>query len=191
MNTLPTLDRVALNYADVPAKGFWRGEKSNHRGTGLRSDSLGVLAFGSKHFVKDGIEAARHAPAGIMTLQFRQIRDVTDVIALARLLRVDPVDFTASQRFNPRNCFEHRDAVAAPSAEVVDLAGPRIARKLLERADHIEAVNIVAHLLALIAEDRVGMPRQGYLQQVGEEAMQLDAGVRRPGQAPAAENAHA
>src|SRR6266699_169493 len=120
MNTLPTLDGIALHYADMPTKWFWRGEKSNHRRTGLRSDSLGVRAFGGNHFVEDGIEAARHAPAGIMTLQFRQIRDVTEVIALARLFRIGPVDFPASQRFNPRNCFEDRDAVAASSAKVVD-----------------------------------------------------------------------
>src|SRR6267143_2879895 len=108
MKPLPTFDGIALNDADVPAKWFWRGEESNHCRTGLRSYSLAVLAFSSNHFVEDRIEAARDAPARIVALQFRQIRDVADVIALARLFRVSPIDFSTSQRFHPLNCFQHR-----------------------------------------------------------------------------------
>src|SRR6267143_522682 len=191
MKPLPTFDGIALNDADVPAKWFWRREKSNHSRTGLRSHSLAVLAFSDNHFVQDGIEAARHAPAGIMALQFRQIRDVADVIALARLFRVGPVDFTASQRFHSGNRFQDRDAVGAASAKVIDLAGPRIARKFFERTDYIKTMDIVADLFAFVAVHRVRAAGQRHLQQIGKEAMQLDARVRGPGQATTAEYAHA
>jgi len=85
MNPFPTLDRIALYDADVPAERFRCGKKGNHRFYRLRCDSL-VLAFGDNHFIQDGIQAARHAPVRIMALQFRQIRDVTDVVPFARLL---------------------------------------------------------------------------------------------------------
>src|SRR6267378_422771 len=100
MNALPTFDRIALNHADVPANWFWRGEKSNHCRTGLRSYSLGVLAFSSNHFVEDRIEAARDAPARIVALKFRQIRDVADVIALSWLVRIGPIDLPPGQHFH-------------------------------------------------------------------------------------------
>src|SRR6267142_5703914 len=191
MNPLPTFDGSTLNDADVPAKWFWRREKSNHCRTGLRSYSLAVLAFSNNHFVQDGIEAARHAPARIMALQFRQIRDVADVIAFARLFGVGPVNFTASQRFHPGNRFQDGDAVGAASAEVIDLAGPRIARKLLECAHHVKTMDIVADLFAFVAVHRVRAAGQRHLQQIGEEAMQLDARMRGPGQASTAKYAHA
>src|SRR6267142_1733671 len=191
MNPLPTFDSIALNDADVPAKWFWRCEESNHCRTGLRFYSLAVLAFSNNHFVQDGIEAARHAPAGIMALQFRQIRDVADVIALARLFRVGPINFPASQRFHPGNRFQDGDAVGAASAEVIDFAGPRIARKLFERAHHVKTMDIVADLFAFVAVHRVGAAGQRHLQHIGKETMQLDARMRGPGQASTAKNAHA
>ena len=49
------------------------------------------------------------------------------------------------------------------------------------------AVDVVAHLLAAVAEDRVRLAGDGAAHQVGEEAVQLRAGVLRAGQAAAAE----
>ena len=48
-------------------------------------------------------------------------------------------------------------------------------------------MDVVAHLLAPVAEDRVGLAGHRALHQVGEEAVQLRAGVLGAGQAAAAE----
>jgi hypothetical protein len=50
-------------------------------------------------------------------------------------------------------------------------------------------VDVVAHLLALVAEDPVLAALEVALDQVAEEAVELDAGVVGPGQAAAAQAA--
>ena len=50
-------------------------------------------------------------------------------------------------------------------------------------------MDVVAHLLALVAEDLVFAPFDVALHQVAEEAVQLDAGVIRAGEAAAAQAA--
>ena len=53
---------------------------------------------------------------------------------------------------------------------------------------HIVAMNIVADLLALVTENGIGAAGNRHLHQVGKESVKFDAGVRRPGEATAAEN---
>ena len=84
--------------------------------------------------------------------------------------------------------FEHGDAVLAAAAEVVDLAAAGIGGELLDRAHNVMTMNIVADLLALVAENGISAAGNGHLHEVGKEAMKFDAGVRRPGKATAAEN---
>src|ERR1700737_5288018 len=117
---------------------------------------MAVLTLDCHHFLKDGVKAARYAPGRVVALEFRQIRDVTDMIALSRLFGVGPVDFPASEGFDSRNCLQHRNTVAPASAEVVDFARLRIPRKLLKRAHHIKAMNVVADLFAFIAIYGIG-----------------------------------
>ena len=59
----------------------------------------------------------------------------------------------------------------------------------MDRPQHVARVDVVADLLALVAEDPVGRARQRHLHQIGEEAVQLDAAVLRAGQAAAPEDA--
>ena len=54
---------------------------------------------------------------------------------------------------------------------------------------HVHRVDVVADLLALVAEDLVFAAFEVALHQVAEEAVQLDAGVVRAGQAAAAQAA--
>ena len=83
----------------------------------------------------------------------REIRDVADVIALAVFVHVMPIEFAAGELLDARDGFEHGDAVLAAAAHVVDLAGAGIDGEFLDGADNIVAVNVVAHLLAFVAED--------------------------------------
>ncbi len=75
----------------------------------------------------------------------------------------------------------------APAADVVDGRGLRLLVEEQEGVDEVGAVQVVAHLLALVAEDRVGVAGHGALHQVGEEAVQLGAGVVGAGEAAGAE----
>ena len=52
---------------------------------------------------------------------------------------------------------------------------------------HVEGVDVVAHLLALVAEDPVLAPLEVAFDEVAQEPVELDAGVVRPGQAAAAQ----
>ena len=56
------------------------------------------------------------------------------------------------------------------AAKVVHFAGARRVEKLPERLDEIVAVDVVAHLFPLVAENAVGFARHGAFHQVGEEA---------------------
>src|SRR5680860_280832 len=78
---------------------------------------------------------------------------------------------------------------AAPraAADVVDGGGAGGGVESGEGGDQVGAVDVVAHLLAGVAEDGVGGAGRGALHQVGEEAVQLGAGVLGAGQAAAAE----
>jgi hypothetical protein len=62
---LPVLDLITDS---IPATFSAGGNRSCHQ---LYLHLQAVLALGGYHLVKDGVEAACHAPAGIMTLEFR------------------------------------------------------------------------------------------------------------------------
>src|SRR5271154_3110532 len=83
------------------------------------------------------------------------------------------------------DCLEHRDIRLAPPAQVIDGRATRIGMKRRERSHYVVSVDVVAHLLAAIAKDRVGSASDSALHEVGEKAVQLRASVLRAGQAAA------
>src|SRR5439155_16215771 len=80
--------------------------------------------------------------------------------------------------------------VYTPAAQVVHLAGPRICSKLFDGPHHVMTVNIVTHLLALIAKTGIPAATKRYLNQIRQKTVLLHAGVRRPCQATASKNYH-
>src|ERR1700730_18998162 len=82
-----------------------------HSATGVRI--IGVLRY--DHLLQNSTDAARNPPVGIIALEFSQIRDVANVIALPRLLDVMPVQLAPGEPFDAGDGFQHRDAVAAPA----------------------------------------------------------------------------
>src|ERR1700747_1989863 len=89
------------------------------------------------HFLQNSIQPARDLPFRIMRLELPQIRDVADVIALARFLYAMPVQLPPGELFDSRNGFQYGDAVAAPAAHVVDLPGARVRGKLFDGPHHV------------------------------------------------------
>lgn len=75
--------------------------------------------------------------------------------------------------------------VILPSPEVVDLGDARCLNESGHEAGHVKGVDVVAYLFPLVAEDAVFLALEVALHKVAEEAVELDAGVVRPGEAAA------
>ncbi len=85
--------------------------------------------------------------------------------------------------------FHHGAVAEAAAAHVVDFAGAGSDGEALESGDEVGGVDVVAHLLALVAEDVVGAARHSALHQVGQEAVQLGAAVAGSGKLTTTEDA--
>ena len=85
--------------------------------------------------------------------------------------------------------FEDGDGIRASSADVIDLAPARRGDEAFHERGDIVAVNVVAHLFALVAEHAVGAAFEVALDEVAQEAVQLHTAVVRAGEAAAAQRA--
>jgi len=128
-----------------------------------------------------------------MVLEFADIADPPNVVAGAVVLDVCPVQFAAADLLAQVNCLQHGAIGMAAAAQVVNFARARRAEKLPDGLDEIVAVDVVAYLLPLVAEDAIGLAGDGAFHQVGQKSMQLGAGMAGAGEAAAAEThrAHA
>src|SRR5947199_9044193 len=124
-----------------------------------------------------------------METELLDVTDPPDVIADAIRLDVFGVHAPAGDLLAQEDGLQHRAVAETRAAHVVDLARPRILIEVIEGVDEIEAVNVVAHLFAVVAEGPVFPAVDGALHQPGEKAVQLRAGVRRSGETTAAKNA--
>ena len=77
----------------------------------------------------------------------------------------------------------------AAASDVVNFAGPRRANKFGECLNQIEAVDIVAHLLAFVTKNAIRPGAHGANHEIRQKAVQLGASVRRTGEATAAQAA--
>ena len=109
------------------------------------------------------------------------------MVADPRLLAHLPAQLAAGDPLADLDRLQHRAVAEAPAADVVDGGGARGPAEGVEGGDQVGAVDVVADLLAVVAEDGVRSAGDGALHQVGEEAVQLGAGVLGAGQAAAAE----
>src|SRR5258708_16937285 len=99
---------------------------SSHEKRLLCPSSLPMLPLGSHHFLQNRIEIAGQAPTGIVALQLGQVRDVADVIPLARLFRVCPIDLLSGQLFDSRDGFDHANAIGSAPSQPLTLATPHL-----------------------------------------------------------------
>ena len=157
-------------------------------GSGAARIRLQSALCGNNLF-QNSIERASNTPIWIVRAEFGQVRDVTDVVALAVLVDILPVHLLATHPLEFGDGFEHGNAVLAAAAEVVDLSAARTCRKFLDRTHYVVAMNIVADLLALVAENGIGATGNRHFHEVGKKTVKFDARMRRPGEASPAENA--
>jgi hypothetical protein len=126
-------------------------------------------------------------PAGIVRLEATVVADPPDVVSDPVLLAVAPFELLPGDLLRERDRFDDRGVAEAAAADVVDLGDPRRLEELVECADQVRAVDRVADLLALVAEDRVRPARHDAAHDVGQEPVQLRSRMVRPRQRPAPE----
>ena len=77
------------------------------------------------------------------------------MVAFAVFVHVFPAHGFALKSGDFFEGFEDGDAVGAATADVVNLAAAGIFKEGVHEANNIEAVDVIANLLALVAEDIV------------------------------------
>ena len=121
-----------------------------------------------------------------MRLEFPHVADPPDVVADAVVFHVGPFQFLAADAFALVDRFEHGAVRVAAAAGIVDFARARLLKKLPEHFHQVVAVDVVAHLFALVAKDSIGRSFHGATHQIGKKTMQFGARMRRAGETAAA-----
>src|SRR6266480_5979685 len=105
------------------------------------------------NFVERFAQAITKFPTRIMLLKFADVANPPDVIADSIFLLVFPFHFPAADLFAQADCLQDRAIGVATAADVVNLTSPRRFDKFRKRLDQVEAVDVVAHLLAFVSEN--------------------------------------
>ena len=134
-------------------------------------------------------EADGDVPRGIVGFHFPEVAVVADVVADAVLVHIGENLFLSGEGFCDLEGFEDRAGVLFSTAEVVDFGDARGFAEFPHEAGHILAVDVVAHLLAFVAENLVFAAFEIAFHEVAEEAVEFHAGVVRAGEAAATQTA--
>src|SRR5207244_1279868 len=100
---------------------------------------------------EDSGEVILQLPIGEVRSDLGQIGNIADVIANTVLV------FVGGVQVEPHvcqhiNCFADGDAVLPASSEVIDLAAAGLAEEVQEQVRYVAGMDLVAHLLTLVAE---------------------------------------
>src|SRR4051794_36396144 len=93
-----------------------------------------------------------------MRAALRKIANVTDVVAFAITIDVFENLLLAAYRSGHLEGFQNADAVFPAPAQIIDLPHPWRLPEFLDKPRDVVGVDVVADLLALIAEDPVEAP---------------------------------
>src|SRR5205814_1880499 len=94
-------------------------------------------------------------PVRVVAGELAHVADPPDVIAGAVGFGVRPLHRPGGELLADRDGLEHRTVAEAAAADVVNLSRTRGAPEAVEGGDQIGAVDVVADLLAAVAEDGV------------------------------------
>src|SRR5579864_8409737 len=137
--------------------------------------------------MKDVVQSLGDFPSRIVSLHFRQVAVVADMIADAVLIHIAPIHEVAGDLLSSSKSFENRAGVALAATQVVHLRHARRLPELEHEARHIFGVDIISHLFSLVAVNLIFPAFDVTLDEITQKAMQLDAGVIRPGEASPAQ----
>ena len=83
------------------------------------------------------------------------------MVARPNLVGVRPVHRSSDQPLARRDGFYHGAIGVTTAADIIDRAVPRALDKVPESIDEIPGMDVVANLLPLVAEHRIGLPGNG------------------------------
>src|SRR4051812_2323707 len=104
-------------------------------------------------------------PVGKVRAKLCNVAHPPDMVADAVVLHVLRLHPVAGDLLAEYDRLKHRTVAEAAPSHVVRLAGAGGAIEVMECVYEIGAVDIVAHLLPLVSEDPVLLPRHGTLHQ--------------------------
>ncbi len=102
-----------------------------------------------------------------MRAHFGEIGNVADVVPFPVFIDVGGEHFLARQFFYPGKGFQDGAAIGTASAEIIDLARAWFFKKCGDKASHIERVDVVPDLLALVSVHVVGLALEIAFHEVG------------------------
>ncbi len=139
--------------------------------------------------LEDIIQGLGDAPRRIMRLHLGQIADVADVVPFPVLVHILPLHGFAGNGGDFLEGFKDGDTVVTTATDVVHLAAAGIIKEGVDEADDVQAMNVVPHLLAFVAEDVVLFSGKVALDEVAEEAVEFDTAVVRASETATAQGA--
>jgi hypothetical protein len=141
------------------------------------------------NFGKNVVEAFGQIPRRIVGAHFGEIGNVADMISFPVFIDVGGEHFLARKFFDSGKGLKNGAAVASASAEIIDLARARFFKKCGDKTGHIQRVDIVTDLLALVSVHVVGLALEIAFHEVGEKSVEFDPAVVGAGETTAAEAA--
>ena len=186
------VEAISADFLDRKEKDMasFVGIAENWRVFNLECMTISSPCFpGLDNFGKDVIEALRQIPGRIVGAHFGEIGNVADMISFPVFIDVGGEHFLAREFFDSGKGFKNGAAVASASAEIIDLARARFFKKCGDKTGHIQRVDIVPNLLALVSVHVVGLALEIAFHEVGEKAVELDPAVVGSGETTATEAA--
>src|SRR5262245_32902464 len=110
------------------------------------------------------------APLGIMRLHLGQIGDVADVIAVSGRIHIFVLHRFARDFAYGLERFEDRNGVLSSASDVVNFCRAGSRDEAFDESSNIEAMNVVADLLSLVAENTVRPLFEIALYQITQES---------------------
>src|SRR6476660_6246670 len=96
-----------------------------------------------------------------------------------------PGEFAAADFFAERNRFQHRAIAKAATAHVINFRYARLIDEGGKGFLQIEAVNVIAHLFALVTKDAIRPANDATLHKVSKKSVKIRAGMGRTSQTAA------
>ena len=124
-----------------------------------------------------------------MITQLRKIGNVADVIAGSMgfpVVMLQPM----TQLAEHVDRFKNGDTVGPSAAKIVDFTGTWFLEEAVHRGGHIAGMDLIAHLFAFIAVDRIFLSGNRAMADISEIAVQFDSRVLRSGQAASPKNTY-
>src|SRR5271163_1164392 len=122
-------------------------------------------------------------------MNFSEIRIVADMVSDPVLVHIAENLRLSRERFGDLEGLQDGGGVGLAAPEIVHLAGPWGINESGDEPGHVERVDVVPDLFALVAVDIVVPSLQVAFDEVAEEPVKLHARVVGPGEATAAQAA--